>query len=325
VAKSGGFRILYCSNLKKVNYTFMGVGIDKQFLLEIYERMTDEEVIRVLSSDLSGLTAAAREVIKDEVKKRHLDVDLSGIDQPEADESPEELVQEGGCPVPQIVRIWLERAFLALLDIFGEESTLTRKVLIPERSDFPIRYDGSERAAFDTLKIIAEQMEVPVDSITLDFYDERLRQITEGTPGGFYWGKGEAGHFEISIARKNLDEPEQMIAVLAHEIAHIKLLGENRINENDEQITDLTTIFFGLGIFNANAAFRTIADAKYWGWSRLGYLTQMEWGYALSLFAYLRREQEPEWASYLCTNVKGDFFRGLTFIGDNEHLIFQSE
>jgi len=85
-----------------------------------------------------------------------------------------------------------------------------------------------------------------------------------------------------------------MVAVLAHEIAHIKLPGENRMEENDERITDLTTIFFGLGIFNANAAFQTFADSKYYGWSQSGYLTQMEWGYALSLFAFVREEQEPD-------------------------------
>jgi hypothetical protein len=114
-----------------------------------------------------------------------------------------------------------------------------------------------------------------------------------------------------------------MIATLAHEIAHIKLLGENRMEENDETITDLTTIFFGLGIFNANAAFQTFNDSKSYGWSRSGYLTQMEWGYALSLFAYIRKEQQPQWADYLCKNVKADFKQGQNFISANEDIIFQ--
>lgn len=56
------------------------------------------------------------------------------------------------------------------------------------------------------------------------------------------------------MALRELDEPEHMIATLAHEIAHIKLLGENRMEENDEIMTDLKTLFFGLGVFNANAA-----------------------------------------------------------------------
>ncbi len=142
-------------------------------------------------------------------------------------------------------------------------------------------------------------------------------------PGGFYYGKGENDKFEISMVRTLLDEPEDMVAVLAHETAHIKLLGEDRIAENNEPLTDLTTIFFELGVFNANSAFKTFADNKYWGWSQSGYLSQMAWGYALALFAYVRQEEAPAWASHLCKNVKGDFIQGQNFIANNEELIFQ--
>jgi hypothetical protein len=46
------------------------------------------------------------------------------------------------------------------------------------------------------------------------------------------------------------------------------LLGENRIIENDEKLTDLTTVFFGLRIFNANAAFQTYRGVDYSGWRK---------------------------------------------------------
>ena len=304
----------------------MNAGLDKQLLQEFYERMTDDEILRIVTNDVAGLTPEAREVITMEVKKRQLHVDTAAIADAESNtESPEEWYKEEGCPVHQQTRIWLETSFLTLLSIFGERQTQNRKVLTAERSDFPIRFDGSEQAAFETLKIVAAQMEIPPDKITLDFYDENLRRITEGTPSGLYWGKGETDKFEISVARTVLDEPEDMIAVLAHELAHVKLLGEQKVTENDELITDLTTIFFGLGVFNANAAFRTFNDAKHYGWSQMGYLSQMEWGYGLALFAYKRQELEPEWAGYLCTNVKGDFFKGLQFIADNEDIIFKEQ
>ena len=304
----------------------MNAGLDKQLLQEFYERMTDDEILRIVTNDVAGLTPEAREVITMEVKKRQLHVDTAAITDAESNtESPEEWYKEEGCPVHQQTRIWLETSFLTLLSIFGERQTQNRKVLTAERSDFPIRFDGSEQAAFETLKIVAAQMEIPPDKITLDFYDENLRRITEGTPSGLYWGKGETDKFEISVARTVLDEPEDMIAVLAHELAHVKLLGEQKVTENDELITDLTTIFFGLGVFNANAAFRTFNDAKHYGWSQMGYLSQMEWGYGLALFAYIRQELEPEWAGYLCTNVKGDFFKGLQFIADNEDIIFKEQ
>lgn len=304
----------------------MNAGIDKQYVQAYYRRMTDQEVIDVLTQNAKGLTTEALEIVKEEITRRNLNPDIFSIVEAQQQQTylfTDKEYDPNGCPVDEATRVWLENAFLALLDIFGKENTQNRTVLIPERIHFPIRYDGSEQAAFETLRITASQMEVPIESIKLDFYDEHLRQTTEGTPGGLYWGKGENDKFEISLARKKLDEPENMIATLAHEIAHIKLLGENRMEENDEPITDLTTIFFGLGIFNANAAFQTFGDAKYYGWSQSGYLTQMEWGYALALFAYVREEHYPDWVNYLCKNVKADFIQSQRFISNNESKIFQ--
>jgi len=305
----------------------MSSGIDKQFVREYYQRMTDQEVIHILTKNAAGLTPEAMDVIKEEIKRRNLDSGILEI--AEAQQTAKTFAQQeyvfdpDGCPVDEPVRIFLEQSFQLLLNIFGIEDTLNRIVLTPERIHFPVQYDGSEQSAFETLRIIAGQMEVPAERITLDFIDEDLRHITEGNPGGFYWGKGENDNFEISLARKKLNEPENMVATLAHEIAHIKLLGENRMEENDEPITDLTTIFFGLGIFNANAAFQTFADSKYYGWSKSGYLTQWEWGYALALFAYVRQEKQPDWANHLCKNVKADFKRSQHFISNNEDIIFQ--
>ncbi|WP_431211739.1 hypothetical protein ACQ86N_38985 [Puia sp. P3] len=300
----------------------MSSGIDKQFVREYYQRMSDKEMITILR-DLTGLTPEAQEVVREEITRRNLDVDISGIAAQEEEEYLGKAFDPDACPVGEDTRVWLENAILLLLDIFGKDETLKRKILTPESRHFPVKYDGSERCAFETLAIVARQMETPLENIKLDFYDENLRHITEGNPGGLYWGKGENDKFEISLGRKWLDEPENMVAVLAHEIAHIKLLGDGRMEENNEQITDLTTIFFGLGIFNANAAFQWFADNKRFGWSESGYLTQMEWGYALALFAYIRDEDEPAWAEHLCKNVRADFQQGINFIANNPGLIFK--
>ncbi|MGG9964438.1 hypothetical protein [Ferruginibacter sp. SUN106] len=244
------------------------------------------------------------------------------------------------CPVAEDNRIWLENAFLLLLDFFGKENTRQRKILIPHHSCFPIRYNGDEQTAVETLKIIALQMEVPFEQIQLDFYNENAKEVSTGSPfgqgiylkaekddsgaAGLYWGKGDDGKYNISLVRSKLKQPENMVATLAHEIAHIKLLGENRIDKNDEKLTDLTTVFFGLGIFNANAAFQTYRGVDYRGWRKMGYLTQMEWGYALSLLAHVRKEKTPEWINHLTINIKGDFIQGQNFIENNPEQIFQT-
>ena len=284
-----------------------------------YQKLTDEQLLNALENDAKGLTDEALEIVKDEVERRNLNPDIIQLVafQQEEQVSIQKAYNRNDAPVEVENRLKLEISFQFLLDIFGMDHIRQKKILVPDSSDFPVLYNGSEASAFQTLKIIARQMEVPFENIKLDFYDDDIRLITEGSPGGLYHGTGDDGRYEISIVQTLLDEPEKMVATLAHEVAHIKLLGENRLQENDEPLTDLTTIFFGLGIFNANAAFQTFADSKYFGWSASGYLSQMEWGYALALFAYARNEAQPAWASHLCTNVRADFRQGLNFILNN--------
>jgi len=116
-----------------------------------------------------------------------------------------------------------------------------------------------------------------------------------------------------------------MVAVLAHEIAHIKLLGEDRLATNNEPLTDLATIFFGLGVFNANEAFRTSQTYESYSWRATGYLSQPQWGYALALFAHLRDEISPCWIDHLTPNVKSDFLQAQQFILDNPDIVFRKK
>jgi len=224
---------------------------------------------------------------------------------------------------------------------------------VPNYADFPIRYDGTAQSAFETMRIIATQMEVPVENIELHLYDEGVQSISSGSPfgnsmflneddaqkgsAGLYWGATSQGPYEIWVNRDKLAEPENLVATLAHEISHIKLLGEDRIDENDEHLTDLTAVIFGLGIFNANAAFQTFTTIKTYGWRSQGYLSQIQWGYALALFAHLRGESNvsgesngrnatsPAWIDHLTPNIKSDFLQAQRFIAANSDLIFQRQ
>lgn len=291
------------------------MGIDIKYVREYYRSLPDEGLINILVREAKGLTPEALEVVREEISRRNLDPQLHAVVNAQQQNEEEEMkaFDPDGSPVEEEERRWIEEAFLYLVNIFGKTETQRRRILIPDRNDFPIRYDGTERCALETLQIVARQMEVDPTLVKLDFYDEELREITAGTPGGIYWGRHEDGHFEISMASRLLDEPEDMVSTLAHEVAHIKLLGENRVDENDEKLTDMTTIFFGLGIFTANAAFKTFNV----GWSQSGYLTQMEWGYSLALFAQLRNEKEPSWLKHLCTNVRADFLQSQRFMEIN--------
>ena len=112
------------------------------------------------------------------------------------------------------------------------------------------------------------------------------------------------------------------MATLAHEFSHIKLLGERRIAENDEMLTDLSTVVFGLGIFNANSCFKQFKLFNAWGHNSIGYMKQQEWGYALALYAYFREEENPEWVKYINANIKSDFKKSQAYILSNSDKVF---
>ncbi|MFT3934880.1 MAG: hypothetical protein QM726_14745 [Chitinophagaceae bacterium] len=238
------------------------------------------------------------------------------------------------CPVDNETRQWLEASINLLFDIFKRDRLHEKKVMIPHHSDFPIRYDGTELSALESLKIVCRQMDIPYDEIKIDFFTDGVSELDTGSPlnggriflssegdkntAGLYFGRDTDGLFHIALERKKLNLPENMVATLAHELSHVKLLGENRIDENDEKLTDLTTILFGMGIFNANSAFQTYTTIDSHGWRKMGYLTQMEWGYALALVEYKKKQKDQAWLKYLSPNVRQDFLMGLKYLEENK-------
>src|ERR671927_98540 len=54
----------------------MSSGIDIQFVRENYQRLSDQELIRVATQDAVGLTPEAQEVIKEEIERRKLDTNI---------------------------------------------------------------------------------------------------------------------------------------------------------------------------------------------------------------------------------------------------------
>lgn len=54
----------------------MSKGIDIQFVRENYQRMSDEELIRIATQDAVGLTPEAQEVVSEEITRRNLDTNI---------------------------------------------------------------------------------------------------------------------------------------------------------------------------------------------------------------------------------------------------------
>lgn len=245
------------------------------------------------------------------------------------------------CPIDLDMRPWMENAFLWLATQFGHDNIATKPILLPTPDHFPIRYNNSKESLIKTAAIIANQMEIDISEITLDTYEQNIQEFggdfghriwtevdkdsDKKMADGLYFDKNEQGKYDIFIEKRTLSDPENLVATLAHEFSHIKILGEKRLHFNDEQLTDLTTVVFGLGIFNANSAFKEHKSFDSYGHKSVGYLKQQEWGYALALYAYFRQEETSDWIKYLTANIKSDFKKSMAFINANKDKVFIEE
>jgi len=131
--------------------------------------------------------------------------------------------------------------------------------------------------------------------------------------GRYIGGSGEERPI-IAVNSSLLNDTLTLVATLAHELGYVILLDGGHMQcdaEDLEPLTDLLTVYLGLGVFTANASgnFRKYRGGGHRGWSmsRLGYLPEAVFGYALACFAMERGEYQPAWAGHLSTNLKAWF------------------
>jgi hypothetical protein len=154
-----------------------------------------------------------------------------------------------------------------------------------------------ERSRVD-LEIIPDSSELMEDLPELHF--------RSNDPAGLHFGETADERALIGIRQSLLKDPLTVVATIAHKLGHVILLDDGRLSrevEDMEPMTDLVTVYLGLGIFSANAScrFTKFRDERREGWSfsRHGYLPEEVYAYALAAFAKERGESDPEWPSTL--------------------------
>jgi hypothetical protein len=239
------------------------------------------------------------------------------------------------CPVEADDKKWLEGRMVWLTREFGLERLLDVRVILPTPKFFPDPYQGEERDVRALFKRVCRSMKIPREDVRLRFFEDERQATGHGAWEGRL--EGAAGTYEggrskdtISINVAQLNDPEGLVGTMAHELAHVHLLSHGRVSRDaadHEPLTDLATVFLGLGIFTANATLRE----KYWtegqmtGWSigRQGYLSQRMFGYAFALFAWARGEDNPEWAGHLRLDVRSAFKKGLRYLRETADSDFK--
>lgn len=236
---------------------------------------------------------------------------------------------EARCPVVAEEQTWIEDNLSWFVGQFGD-SWLHSPVVLPTDDFFPGAYRGSEQDVRRAVTRVCGYMGVDPARVHVDFHAQTdPSEVTQGIPGASASWSGAAGHYRtvdgkafISLEDSLGRTPLALIATIAHELAHERLLGEDRVAPDridQEPLTDLLTVFLGLGVFTANAALEfshtAISERRgRWSASRLGYLTEPMFGYALARYAWMRGERDPDWARHVDTNPRAYLKKGLRFL-----------
>jgi hypothetical protein len=224
-------------------------------------------------------------------------------------------------PVEDRERRWIEKMLNWCVEQFGREA-LRAEVLTPTPSFFPSTYQGTPDDVLGLVDLVRAHLRIDPEEIAVILSDGGRPTSVPGLSANAY--RSIAGHYSvrdgvgvIEVGVENARDPRRVVAVAAHELCHHKLLyrGIATAQEADhEPLTDLATVFFGLGVFTANAAYTFSQGSHGWRRQQLGYINQPMFGYALACVAWLRGERDPEWARHLDTNPRGYFKQAMRYL-----------
>jgi hypothetical protein len=214
-----------------------------------------------------------------------------------------------------------------------------RRVVAPPIAGFyPVGYFGSGRQIEELVHRVCRVMSVEAADLEIRYFEtdptEPGHSARRRTTVGTY--HREDGRPVISLDLRSSADPARLTAIIAHELAHVRLRGEDRLPEfepDEEPLTDFVTVYLGMGVFTANAAHTFTKTTR--GWSALpmgdltekmlagsafgrthslGYLDEHQFGYALACWAQLRGESSPGWARHLTPTIRAELHRGLAYL-----------
>lgn len=212
------------------------------------------------------------------------------------------------------------------IERFGEGYLSLKKMITPHDFFFD-GYENDRKRFLIIARRVSMIMDVPFDDIEFVITSNNTNQkvLDKMISPGVKW-KGNAGLYQddhygkptVFIDDSNLDNPIMLVAVLAHELAHYKLLYQLQTDADNEYLTDLLTVFFGFCAFNPNVAvdYRKREEIGKYGWSigKTGYLNEYEFGYVVAKWVLLFDLEVRALKEYLKPNVYDSYKRTLKYL-----------
>lgn len=240
-----------------------------------------------------------------------------------------------GKPKPTVTpedKEWIEDAFIWFEEQYGRDFLKSLKIVEPTKAFFQHTFTGEKADAEFVLAQLLVYMDIKGINVELYYFSEapmefsdegiEVTQSEEGTGLSSNYALGKYSEkdqntVEIGIEMSQLKNPQSLIATIAHELSHLILLGEGRLEENDEELTDLNCIALGLGIFIGNSifSFQQWQGVSHQGWqaNRQGYIPEQVAAYAMALFNQYQ-ENEDDWPKHLNKSMSKLYKKNLKYL-----------
>lgn len=203
---------------------------------------------------------------------------------------------------------WLIDALAGLVAQRGEESLVARPLVQPTSKFFPDPWSFSELGLDRVVRRLMQlaglgQLGVVIEVFTEEEWEERTADSPRGSAAALFFGI-EAGACWFGFNSDSPADEEYMAGVMAHEVAHAYRLhhriAEAETRDEEELLTDVTSVYLGFGILTANNSHRYRSAGwndgwtSYQSWStnQAGYLTPQAFAFLLALQVHARGSQE---------------------------------
>ena len=169
-------------------------------------------------------------------------------------------------PVTEEERVWVDEGFQRLEAMLGRSRMERTTVVLPSDAFFPDHWDGTESAlealfcrVCGYMGVDRSQIELAVSSDDAELLEMLPAYSIHGqnNPAGLQFGSHGEERALIVVRSSLLKDTLALVATLAHELCHVILLDgglQQRDSEDMEPMTDLATVYLGLGVFTANAS-----------------------------------------------------------------------
>src|SRR5262245_34261895 len=139
------------------------------------------------------------------------------------------------CPCDPAAKRWVEDRLRWLSGQFGLHLLLERPIILPTVEFFPDPWDGSSRAVRRMFRRVCGYMGVNPDSVELKLFHDQTPSALKaldpalGIAAGTWsqadqpWKNGV-----VRLEAGGVYRPADLVGTMAHELAHQRLLGENR-------------------------------------------------------------------------------------------------